>query len=226
MEFINTFSLWFLVFVSYAVIGWCVEVLHVAYKHKKLTNRGFLIGPICPIYGFGAIIMTLILGHTDNIFEIFIVAILSSAILEYATSYLMERLFHVRWWDYSKNPFNIRGRICLTNLFWFGLLGIIIIKFINPFLFGIFGALPHIMRLALASIVLLTLIADISVSLWLIIQCRVTVGAHNADATDEITANIRNILMDKGKLNRRLAKAFPDMVPKKKTSKRSSRRQS
>lgn len=216
MSTLNTFATWFLLFIIYAVVGWCVEVLHVLYKNKKLSNRGFLIGPICPIYGCGAIMLTLLLGRTENVFIIFLVSVIASAVLEYLTSFLMEKLFRVRWWDYSNVPFNIRGRICLANLLYFGIFGILIIRFANPFLFSLIGGLSPTVRIILAAIAFAIFICDIAVSLWLIIECRVTVGTVNRDATDEITANIQETLMDKGKLNRRLAKAFPNMEAKKK----------
>lgn len=217
MNTASTIATWFLLFMAYSCIGWCIEVLHGLYKRKKFSNRGFLIGPICPIYGCGATMLTLFFGTLENVFVIFAVSVVASAILEYVTSYIMEKLFRVRWWDYSNVPFNIRGRICLANLVYFGLFGIIIIRITNPILFGIIGAMSPVTRVIAAVIIFTVFLLDIAVSLWLIIECRVTVGTVNRDATDEITANIQEALMDKGKLNRRLAKAFPDMEAKKKT---------
>ncbi len=212
----DTLATWFLVFLTYSVIGWGIEVLNSIVVRKKFSNRGFLIGPICPIYGVGVVVMTLILNnHADNILEVFLVAVGASAVIEYFTSYVMEKLFRVRWWDYSEKPFNIRGRISLVNLFYFGICGTIVIYLFNPVLFHLIALLNPTFRLVLAIILFVAFLADIAVSLWLIIKCRVAVGTTNVDATDEITANIKATLMDKGKLNRRLAKAFPDMKAKK-----------
>jgi len=217
MNTLNALATWFLVFMTYSVIGWCMEVVRGLYKRKKITNRGFLIGPLCPIYGCGALVMTLLLNkHVDNLLEVFVVAVLVSAVLEYITSFLMEKLFRVRWWDYSQVRFNLNGRICLLNLFYFGIFGMLIVRFVNPVFFWFFGSMNSTLRLALAGVLLAAFIADICISLWLIINCRVAVGTVHADATDEITANIKNVLMGKGKLNRRLAKAFPNMEAKKK----------
>lgn len=210
---------WFLVFLTYAVLGWIMEVIVTGIEHRKATNRGFLIGPVCPIYGFGALAMTLLLSRADNIFEIFFVAVGSSAVLEYVTSYIMEKLFHVRWWDYSNKPLNLHGRICAENLLGFGVLGVLVIEVLNPLFFGLFGSIAPVIRLVLAGVLLLTLLADIGLSLWLVIVCRVTVGTVQLDATDEITAHVREILMNRGKLNRRLVKAFPEMTAKKKAPK-------
>lgn len=217
MSTLDVLATWFLVFITYSATGWCMEVVNNIMRHKKFTNRGFLVGPLCPIYGCGAIIMTIALRHTTNIFEIFIVAICASAILEYVTSYLMEKLFRVRWWDYSSDRFNIHGRICLRNLLLFGIFGVVIMEFVNPVVFGFYENMPEQLRLVLAATMMTLLLIDIGISLWLIIGCRVTVGTTHADATDEIVTNIKEALMDKGKLNRRLAKAFPGMTAKKKS---------
>lgn len=135
----------------------------------------------------------------------------------------MEKLFHVRWWDYSEKPFNLNGRICLENLFYFGILGLIVIKFINPLLFGFFNSWDVVIRIVIACVIFLIWLLDFGVSLWLIIGCRVTVGTIAPDATDEITERVREILIDKGrvkgKLNRRLVKAFPDMSAKQQPKK-------
>lgn len=216
IEILSNISTWFLVFLVYAVMGWMMEVIVTGIEHRKATNRGFLVGPVCPIYGFGALAMTLLLSHVDNVIEIFFVAVGASAILEYLTSYIMEKLFHVRWWDYSNKPLNIHGRVCAENLLGFGLLGVLVIKVINPLLFGLIGGISPAIRLAIAGILLLVLLADIGLSLWLVIVCRVTVGTVQLDATDEITTRVREILMNRGKLNRRLVKAFPEMEAKKK----------
>ncbi len=218
MAVAGNIATWFLVFLTYSVLGWALEMVAVTFMmHRKVTNRGFLIGPVCPIYGFGAIFMTLLLRNVNNLVAIFVVAVLGSALLEYFTSYAMEKLFRVRWWDYTEKPFNIRGRICLENLFYFGVMGILVVKLINPVLFGFFEAITLKPRIAIAGVLLAVMVADIALSLWLIIVCRVTVGTVESDATEEITEHVREILMDKGKLNRRLVKAFPEMQAKKHT---------
>lgn len=217
MELASQIATWFIIFLIYSLIGWCLEVLAMIVLEHKITNRGFLIGPICPIYGVGGLLMTFFLRGADNVFEIFFVSILASAILEYITSFLMEKLFRVRWWDYSHKPLNIHGRICAENLLYFGIMGILLIYGINPALLAVLNNIAPNVRIIIAVILLVILIADIVTSLWLIIKFRVTVGTVQKDATDEITARVRAILMDKGKLNRRLAKAFPHMEAKRKT---------
>lgn len=212
MNFAGILSTWFLVFITYSVVGWLMEMVVVSTINKRVvSNRGFLIGPVCPIYGFGAIFITLLLHDATNLVEIFLVAALGSAVLEYITSFVMEKLFRVRWWDYSEKRINLHGRICLEATFYFGIMGLIIVKISNPLLFGMYDSLSETVRIGLAIVLLIVMISDILISLWLINVCRVTVGTVQVDATEEITERVRNILMDKGRLNRRLIKAFPSM---------------
>lgn len=102
-EFLNTVEPYFLLFIIYSMIGWTIEVLLQFIEKKRLINRGFLIGPYCPIYGFGAVVMTLILDkYQDNLIILFGMSMLICTVLEYLTSYIMEKLFKARWWDYSQ----------------------------------------------------------------------------------------------------------------------------
>ncbi len=211
---------WCLIFATYAFVGWGTEVLLGAFMRRKVVNRGFLIGPICPIYGFGALLMTLAAGCGENILEVFLLSFLAGAILEYSTSYVMEKLFRVRWWDYRHEKFNINGRICLKYLICFGIGGVLVVKVFNPILLGIVNGIDDVPRVALAIIVIGMMLVDLVVSLRLIINCRVTVGTTQPDATEEITEHVREVMMEKGKLNRRLTKAFPTMHVDKKQAAR------
>lgn len=224
MEIASQIATWFIIFVIYSILGWCLEVLALMVLEHKVTNRGFLIGPICPIYGVGALIMALALRQADGILEVFIVSVLASAILEYLTSYLMEKIFRVRWWDYSHKPLNIRGRICAENLLYFGIMGVIVVYGINPLLLALLDGITPNVKIILACVLLAVILTDVAISLWLILKFRVTVGTVQRDATDEIAAKIKDILMERGKLNRRLAKAFPNMTAKRKTTSSKSKR--
>ena len=129
----QNFLLYFNTFFTYSIIGWIIESIYVSITEKKLVNRGFLIGPYCPIYGCGALGMILYLDqYKDNIITVFFLAVILCSILEYLTSYLMEKIFKVRWWDYSNKLFNINGRVCGENAILFGLFTIIIIYLIEP----------------------------------------------------------------------------------------------
>ena len=120
-------------FIIYSIIGWIVETSYVYISTKKFVDRGFLVGPYCPIYGSGAVLMILYLTqYKDNILTVFILSTVICSILEYLTSYIMEVLFKTRWWDYSTQKFNLNGRICGKNSLLFGLAGILVIYIIHP----------------------------------------------------------------------------------------------
>ena len=135
---------YFLLFMLYSFIGWCMEVIGKLIQYKRFINRGFLIGPYCPIYGYGALLITFLLKkYTSDPITLFIMAILVCGTLEYLTSYFMEKIFHARWWDYSQRKFNINGRVCLNTIIPFGLLGLFIMYVSNPFLLGAIESLPE-----------------------------------------------------------------------------------
>ena len=126
---------YFLLFVIYSVIGWIMEVIYTLVIDKKFTNRGFLVGPYCPIYGVGAVLIIILLsGYKERPIGLFVLAIVICSILEYFTSYIMEKLFKARWWDYSNRKFNINGRICLETMVPFGVIACLIVYIVNPFL--------------------------------------------------------------------------------------------
>ena len=109
-------SHYIVLFVIYSFLGWFYESF-ICSKifQKKFINRGFLLGPYCPIYGTGAVLCNIVFStpQDSNVFVIFISCAVGACIIEYITSYIMEKLFNTRWWDYSKLPFNLNGRICL-----------------------------------------------------------------------------------------------------------------
>ena len=120
------FLLFFMLFFIASFLGWCMEVTCKLFQFHRFINRGFMIGPYCPIYGFGAAGVTMLLSRfTEDPFAVFGLAILICGTLEYVVSVMMEKLFHARWWDYSTKRFNLNGRICANTLIPFGLLGLI-----------------------------------------------------------------------------------------------------
>ena len=100
------------IFIIYAFIGWCAEVSYAAVNRGIFVNRGFLNGPYCPIYGCGVVIVVTVLTPLkDNLFLLFVGSVVLTSVLEYITGFLLEKVFHNKWWDYSNMPFNINGRI-------------------------------------------------------------------------------------------------------------------
>lgn len=121
-------------FFMYSFIGWFYEsTICSLVKYHRLINRGFLKGPYCPIYGFGAILTITLLGHMSYL-EVFLLSMILSTVLEYTTAYILEKVFNRRWWDYSKQPFNIHGRICIIASLIFGLANVLLISLVHPFL--------------------------------------------------------------------------------------------
>lgn len=213
----------FLIFMTYAFGGWAMEVIISLLQRRKLVNRGFLVGPICPIYGVGALLLSLAVNSDESLLVIFCVAVVGSAVLEYSVSYIMEKLFRVRWWDYTDRPFNLNGRICAESVLAFGVIGVLILKIINPALLALYSSMPQFLMFLLAAVLAAWLIFDIALSLWLMLGIRVTVGTVQRDATDEIATRVHEVLTDKGKLNRRLVKAFPNQTPTKKAPRKKSK---
>lgn len=120
-------------FIIYSFLGWVLESTFRSILEKKLINTGFLIGPLCPIYGFGACIMFLFLqGLSNNIVLLFIVSFVLLTLWEYVVGVLLEKMFHTKYWDYSNHKINFQGRICLTNSIYWGVLGVVFIKIIHP----------------------------------------------------------------------------------------------
>lgn len=191
-----------------------MEVTLCSILEKKLLNRGFLIGPICPIYGCGALLITLALtDYKDDWIVVFFMAVILSGALEYFTSWIMEKMFHARWWDYSKNKFNINGRICLETMIPFGILGLIIIYFLNPTLYHLLKIIPENVINIISIILALVLLVDITVSLKIISKVTSTVknitSESKKDNTKEITEKVKEILRKTWSGNR-LIEAFPD----------------
>lgn len=128
----KTIETWFLWLMIYSIIGWVYESTICSIGHRKLINRGFLNGPYCPIYGTGAVLVLLVLGRIQNPVLLFFAGAVVTCSLEYLTSWLMEKLFHARWWDYSKRKFNIGGRVCLIGAVVFGAFSVVLILFLHP----------------------------------------------------------------------------------------------
>ena len=117
------------------MIGYVVEMIMCAIVDKKIANRGFFCGPIIPIYGVGSLLLIWILKpFRENILLVILLSMLITTTIEYFTGYALEKIFHNKWWDYSKEKFNLHGRICLKNTVLFGIGGPIILYILNPYM--------------------------------------------------------------------------------------------
>lgn len=147
-------------FMVYSFLGWCVEVIYATIKSGKFLNRGFLNGPLCPIYGFGVVIILEFLGdYKNNIFQLFLYSTILVSALEYLVGFLLEKLFHHKWWDYSRMKFNINGYISLAFSILWGVACVLVIRYIHPIIeILVFKTPLTIGHIIVASLVVLTLI--------------------------------------------------------------------
>ncbi len=208
---LSELEMYLLLFFACSFLGWCMEVICKLIEFRRFINRGFLVGPICPIYGTGAVLMAYLLPRwTTQVESTFLLALMVCGVLEYITSWGMEKLFHARWWDYSQKRFNINGRVCAENLLAFGVMGVLVVKLLKPFAFGLFACIPAGWRHGLSIGLSVLLIADISVSAGVLRRIRVTAESIRTDSTEAITHAVREALLQ-NYLLRRLLQAYPEV---------------
>ncbi len=203
-------KIYFLFFMIYSIIGWIVEVINEIVTTKNFVNRGFLIGPYCPIYGVGGLLITFFLTrYKSDPIVLFLLSIIICSCTEYFTSYLMEKIYNARWWDYTNRKYNLNGRICLETMLPFGLLGLVMIYIVNPFIINSLNKLDikviNILFILLISIFLL----DIIVSSIVLNDVKNDIKKVDKDNTEEITKKIKSVL-SKNVWTRRLFSAFPN----------------
>lgn len=150
-----------LTFFYFSFLGWVVESIYCSLGEGKLINRGFLTGPLCPIYGTGALVMLVLLTpFYEKPWAVILLGMVFCDIVEYITSFLMEKLFHARWWDYSNNFLNINGRICFKHTMYWGLMAFLYIYCIQPVHLKLFFLIPTKIRYIVLTVVLLIFIVD------------------------------------------------------------------
>ena len=197
-----------LYFTIFAVIGYVVEALNSLLHEKRISNRGFLFGPYLPIYGFAGIMMIGVwqcMPH-DNYFLTFVVAMLIGAGLEYATSYILEKIFHLRWWDYSKwHKYTINGRICLRNTIIFGIVGLVFCYVLLPAMNNAINLIPVGVQIAIAIIMTVIYTIDFVASSYANLKVKNMEEFSKAvgDQTREIKKNAKKIIKSAVKKKRR-----------------------
>lgn len=209
---LHTVERYFLLFMTYAFLGWVMEVCCKSIQYKRFINRGFLIGPYCPIYGWGALLITLLLQkYSNDPVALFVLGMLICSFLEYFTSYVMEKIFHARWWDYSTKKFNINGRICLDTMIPFGILGVLIVYFINPRLYNFFNGFNTVTLNIICIVILLIFLLDNVLSMVILISVRRENRVLDKDNTEEMTRLVREKIKTLGWTHNRLLTAFPNV---------------
>lgn len=153
----------FLIFILFSFIGWISEVIYVGVTSAhKFVNRGFLYGPLCPVYGFGGVVILMLPPSLYATWiPLFFASMILCTIVEYFVSWLMEKLFHTRWWDYSHYKIQLNGRICLLNSILFGFLGVAVIHFVYPLMIDLLNSLGQTLINISGMIILAVLSVDI-----------------------------------------------------------------
>lgn len=212
-------------FMIYSFFGWLMEVIVTYPNYKKFVNRGFLIGPVVPIYGIGAILITILLTRFENNpILLFLIAVTICSLLEYLTSYFMEKVFKTRWWDYSKEPFNLNGRICLSNMIAFGILALLAIYVINPFIINILEKIDPLLLKVVVSVLSIIFLTDFIISTIIIYNIKGVGLSLIKDSTDEINEKVKEVILNKGIFTRRVAHAFPNFQINEKILKKIQKR--
>ena len=205
-----------LLFFAFSVLGWCIEVALKYRQYHRFINRGFFTGPWLPIYGTGAVLITLAVGALPRVEAAygttFAVSFLLCGAVEYFTSWYMEKRFHARWWDYSQKPMNLHGRVWIGNLILFGLGGVLIVKVLDPLLLGCFARLPFPAKAWIAGTLTAVFLADFVMSHFILRLVKAGVEHSEADNTEEIGREIRLLLSDRSVFHRRFADAYPEVV--------------
>lgn len=205
--------IYILLFFLYSFCGWLLEVGCKLVSDHKFINRGFLIGPYCPIYGWGAIFITFLLKkYIDDVVTLFIMAMLISSILEYATSYFLEKIFKTRWWDYSSYRFNINGRVCLETLIPFGLFGLFIMYISNPFFLSFITKLPDAFIYILSFLFIMIMLIDTILSYNIMSSLKNISSDIRTDSTEKVTALVKKEIIKRNQYyQKRLLQAFPKL---------------
>ncbi|MDD2496287.1 MAG: hypothetical protein PHE29_13990 [Tissierellia bacterium] len=176
-------------FFIYAFMGWCAEVIYAAVCTGIFVNRGFLNGPVCPVYGFGVLIVIYLLTPLkENLILLFIGSVILTSTLEWLTGCTLENIFHHKWWDYSDVPFNISGYICLKFSLMWGLACLLIMNVIHPVIYDLIGLIDIRVGKVLISVLLACIIVDITATVQSILKLNKQLKQIN-----EIAANIRNL---------------------------------
>ncbi len=215
MEFTGGYQLLWLFFI-YSVAGWVTEVFLKFLEYKRFINRGFLIGPYCPIYGAGAVLITVggkLLSPVDRTWAMsFLIAFVLCGLLEYLTSYILEKYFHARWWDYTERPMNLHGRVWIGNLILFGIGGVFILNVFNPRLLALAHRLEPRLFAAILIAVSILFVADAVMSYFIMNLLKQGVEKSRADKSEEIAAEVRFLLENRSVFHKRILDAYPELT--------------
>ena len=192
-----------LYFFLYSFLGWCTEVAYATVKERRFVNRGFLGGPWCPIYGVGvSAVVTLLDGFQDSLLLLYLSSFVLVTLIEGMTGFIMDKIFHHKWWDYTGLPFNIGGYVCLPFSIAWGAACLVIVQGVHPVIERLVGLLPEAAGLALICVLPAGLAADLAVTTAGILKLNrrldmlERIGAELREISDRMGANIHENVMD------------------------------
>lgn len=192
-----------LYFFIYGFVGWCTEVAYATVKQKKFVNRGFLNGPICPVYGVGiGLVVMLLEPMNGTIVSLYVVSTALVTTIEGVTGYLMDKLFHHKWWDYSNQPLNIGGYVCLLFSLAWGVACVLIVRVIHPFVYQMVVMIPVTVGIVFAAVFGVGLLADLYVTTAEILKLNKKletmekISAELRELSDMIGVNIHESVME------------------------------
>lgn len=192
-----------LYFFIYSFLGWCTEVAYATVKERRFVNRGFLNGPWCPIYGVGvSAVVTLLDGFRDSLLLLYLSSLVLVTLIEGMTGFIMDKIFHHKWWDYTGLPLNIGGYVCLPFSIAWGAACVVIVKGIHPLIERLVGFLPEAAGAALLCVLTVCLAADVAATTAGILKLNrrldmlERIGAELHEISDRMGANIHENVMD------------------------------
>ena len=175
------------IFFVYAFLGWCTEVSYAALVTGKFVNRGFLNGPVCPVYGFGVVIvLTCLTPLANNLPLLFLGSVVLTSALEWLTGFVLEKLFHQRWWDYSDQPFNLSGYVCLRFSIAWGFACVFVVKLLHPTVLLFIRLIPKTLGLALLALLGAVMAVDLAATVSTIVKLN-----RRLAQIDELAAKIK-----------------------------------
>lgn len=208
------FLTWIILFSIYSFLGWVCEVVYCSIPAKKFINRGFLKGPVCPVYGFGAVFVVLIMNLLDiNIpILIFLFGGIIASIIEFLADIVLEYVFHTRLWNYSNRKFNIKGRVCLLNSTLFAILSLLLMKLIHPTILNLVNTCSNQTIMIVAYILIAIFTVDISLTVSEVINLNITL--KNMNILNQLKKEFNKKEFKFNKL-KRLINAFPELEHKR-----------
>jgi uncharacterized membrane protein len=194
-----TYSIYqlFQLFLLYSFLGWCSEVCYAAVTSGQVVNRGFLNGPVCPIYGVGMVGVLLLLEPISHSLPLlFLLGMLLCTLVELIGGWVLEKVFHSHWWDYSNQPFNLGGYICLGFSILWGLAVTFVVRLVHPFLMTVINLIPHTLGVVLLILLYALFTADLVITLVTIIGMKKRLGELDkvAEALQSVGDNISDRL--------------------------------